>query len=200
MKVKNLILYQVATDRNYKVGDVLSFGKIDNGQCYHTYNTSYQQNGEALHKIGFKSANKGVFKDKKMLVDLSVALEKYDFAFRELAIEEVRAEKFPDLPSRMKCMFLTDNKQECLKNLPNFAKKSYGKVYQAVAVEVTGEIFYARDVIVARNGMSLNEYKKEAIKYWNQNQNSTAEVKEILFEGKAKVVEILEEMIVNDKR
>ena len=31
-KVKDLILYQVATDRNYKVGDKIYFGEKPNGQ------------------------------------------------------------------------------------------------------------------------------------------------------------------------
>lgn len=32
MQVKDLILYQVATDRNYKVGDKYTFGENPNGQ------------------------------------------------------------------------------------------------------------------------------------------------------------------------
>ena len=31
-KVKDVILYQVATDRDYKVGDILEFGENYNGQ------------------------------------------------------------------------------------------------------------------------------------------------------------------------
>ena len=31
--VKNKIMYQVATDRNYKVGDILTFGKELNAQA-----------------------------------------------------------------------------------------------------------------------------------------------------------------------
>ena len=194
MKVNNLILYQVATDRDYKVGDKLTFGKMDNGQCYNAYNTSYQQNGESLYRIGYKKANKGIFKDRVLINNLAGALEKYDFAFREMAIEDVRKEQFPDCPSRMKCMFLTDSKQGCLNNLPKFANKGYGKVYQAVAVKVTGKVFYAKDVVIARTGSSFNQYKEEAIRYWSQNQKSEESIKEILFEGEAEVVEVMQEI------
>lgn len=193
-KVKDLILYQVATDRNYKVGDKYTFGEADNGQAYHIYNTVYQdENHKPLHVVGFNNLKKSIFKNKKLLIDLSQAISKYDFALRELALEDVRREQFPQLPSRMKCMFLTDDKKECLDNLPKFAKVGYGSFYQAVAVKASGTVFYARDFVVARAGLSINQYKEQAVKYWSQDQNSTTKAKEILFVGEAEIVEILKE-------
>ena len=194
-KVKDLVLYQVATNRNYKVGDKCVFGEADNGQAYNIYNTVYQdENHQPWHVAGFNSLKKGIFKNKKLLIDLSLALDKYDFAFREIALEEVRREQFPHLPSRMKCMFLTDDKKECLENLPKFASKAYGSHYQAVAVKVSGFVFYARDFGVGRLGLSINQYKEQAVKYWSQDQNSTNKTKEILFIGEAEIVEILGEI------
>ena len=195
VKVKNLILYQVATDRNYKVGDKYIFGETDNGQAYHVYNTVYQdENHQPLHVVGFNNLKRGIFKNKKLLIDLSQALSKYDFALRELALEEVRQEQFPQLPSRMKCMFLTDDEKECLDNLPKFANVGYGSLFQAVAVKVCGTIFFARDFVVARKGLSINQYKEQAVKYWSQDQNSKTKAKEILFIGEAEIVEILKEI------
>ena len=192
-KVKDLILYQVATDRNYKAGDKFVFGEDLNGQAYHIFNTNYQVNGIALHKQKTSDINNQIH-TKKMLNDFAEALYKYDFAFRELAIEEVRQKQFPHLPSRMKCMFLTDNKESCLKNLKSFAAKGFGSLYQVVAVKVCGNVFYAKDIEIAKNGLSFNEYKELAVKYWSQHQNSTTEIKEILFEGEAEIVEILDEV------
>ena len=54
-------------------------------------------------------------------------------------------------------------------------------------------MFYARSKGLQRNGSSYGEYLRIADEYWSQDQNSTEEVKEILFEGKAEVVEIMEE-------
>ena len=44
MKVKNVVLYQIATDRHYKVGDKLEFGKGYNYQGQRVYN------GDKLNK------------------------------------------------------------------------------------------------------------------------------------------------------
>ena len=41
--------------------------------------------------------------------------------------------------------------------------------------------------------MSFNEYMKEAVEYWSQDQNSNAATKEILFVGDVEVIEILKE-------
>lgn len=199
MKVKDLILYQVATDRNYKVGDKFVFGESDNGQSYNIYNTFYQINEQPMHRVGFEKINKGEKIAPAFIVDFLVALEKYDFAFRELALEEVRKEKFPHLPSRMKCMFLTESKEECLNNLPNFANKGYGEIYQAVAVKLNGRVFYSKDVLIGREGLSLNKYKELAEKYWSQDQNSATKAREVLFEGEAEIVEILDEIKLNKK-
>ena len=40
-------------------------------------------------------------------------------------------------------------------------------------------------------GLSFNEYIKEAVEYWSQDQNSNAATKEILFVGDVEVIEIL---------
>ena len=42
MKVKDLILYQIATDRHYKVGDELEFGKIYNFQGQRVFDVNYK--------------------------------------------------------------------------------------------------------------------------------------------------------------
>lgn len=199
MKVENVVLYQVATDRNYKVGDKLKFGRKNNGQYYNVFGQSYQQDGVPLHKLGFISAQKGILKDKKILIELSKALQQYDFAFRELALEQVRKERFPKLPSRMKCMFLIDDKQACLNNLDIIANNAAKGLCQAVAVKLNGEVFYSKEFAIGRNGFSFNQYKEEAVKYWSQDQNSNEPTKEILFVGDAEIVEILKEIRIDKK-
>ena len=182
MFVKDLILYQVSTDRTYKVGDKLHFEKDDNGQAHNVFTTSYNIYHTPFYKIELETEK------------LNTALEKYDFAIREFALEQVRVQNFPNLPSRFKCMFLTDDKKACLDNLKNYISKAYGKIYQAVAVKVCGEIFYAKDFIVEKQGLSFNDYKKQAQIYWSQNQNSNSPVKEILFIGDVEIIEILDQV------
>lgn len=193
MQVKNLILYQVATDRNYKVGDKIHFGDEPNGQEFNCLNLSFKKDGQPLHKLGFEKANKGIFKNKKLIIDLSKALSNYDFIMREFALEEVRKEQFPYLPSRFRCMFLSEDADTCLHNLQGFVNRGAGSKLQAIKVKVNGEAHFVKDYGVSRLGLSFNEYKEEAIKYWSQDQNSASETKEILFVGDVEILEILKE-------
>lgn len=194
MKVKDLILYQISTDRNYKVGDKLTFGKVYNGQGNRILNTKFNDGKNAMYKLGFNYADsKNIFKKKDLVINLCKTMQESDFVLRELAVEEVRKAKYPNLPSRLRCMFLSDTKQVVLDNLKTFHLKGVGKHFQAVAVKLTGELFYAKSVALPRNGLSYGEYMEIADKYWSQDQDSAESIKEILFEGKAEIVEIIEE-------
>ena len=192
--VKDQILYQVATDRDYKVGDIIEFGSSHNGQGNRIYNSKFNDGKDAYHKIGFNYANsKKIFKNKSLVIDMAKSLSESDFVLRELAAEEVRKEKYSDYPSRLKCMFLSEKREVALENLKTFYQKGFGTHFQAIAVKLEGRLFYARSKGLQRNGSSYGEYLRIADEYWSQDQNSTEEVKEILFEGKAEVVEIMEE-------
>lgn len=193
MQVKDLILYQVATDRNYKVGDIIHFGDEPNGQEFNCFNLSFNKEGQPLHKLGFDNAKKGIFKNKNLIFDLSKALSNYDFIIREFALEEVRRQQFPHLPSRFRCMFLSEDADTCLNNLQGFINRGAGSNLQAIKVRVNGEAHFVKDYGVGRLGLSFNEYKNEAIKYWSQDQHSTSATKEILFTGDVEILDILKE-------
>ena len=194
MKVKDKIFYQVATDRNYKVGDILCFGEDLNGLGYRVQNSNFNDEKTPFHKLGFMYLDsKKIFKNKQLVLQMSKALLEADFVLRELAAEEVRKEKFSHLPSRLKCMFLSETKEETLKNFEKMKKNNPQKSFQAVAVKLNGEVFYAKEVGLQRNGLSYNDNQKVALMYWAQNQNSTECTKEILFEGQAEVLEIFRE-------
>lgn len=194
-EVKDLVLYQVSTDRNYKVGDILEFGKINNGQGNRIENSKfYDSNNVSFANKGFKYLDsKNIFKNKKIIKEMSKALAENDFVLRELATEEVRKENFSYYPSRLKCMFLSNSKEVVLENFKTFYKKGVGTHYQAIAVKLNGKIFIASGVGLLRNGLSYLEYKEHAFKYWSQDQKFDDEIKEILFEGTAEVVEIYDE-------
>lgn len=193
MKVKDLVLYQVATDRNYKVGDKFYFGNTPNGQELLCKDYSCVENGKPLHQAVMEKLNNNEEVDKSTIKQLASCLSQSDFAIRELALEDVRCEKFPHLPSRFRCMFLTDKKELCLAGLKIFPKKGHGKLFQAVKVKLTGEAFFVRENAIGRFGLSYNEYKEKALEYWNQKE-SEKPVQEILFVGDVEILEILDEI------
>ena len=198
MKVKDLILYQVATDRNYKVGDVLEFNKdIPNGQFNRVFNTDFRLNGirpsDEMYNVANRKFKK--FKSKDDVYKIAHILEFYDVSIKEIALEEVRKEKFPNLPSRLHCMYLSISKDIALQNVKSMAnsREKNGKHFQAVAVKLNGTIFKAGKVYVSREAKSYEYYREKANDYWKQKGLKDEEVKEILFEGKAEIIEILDE-------
>ena len=193
MKVKDLILYQISTDRHYKVGDKLEFGKVYNYQGERVYNGA-KFNKRRTYDDGYNFVDsKKIFANKKLVLDMSKQLEEYDFVLRELVFEEVRNKEFKDCPSRVRCMFLIDNKEACLKNLKHFHHKGHGTFFQVVAVKLNGNVFYAKTKNARRAGFSYNDYYEMAREYWAQDQTLDVPTNEILFEGKAEIMEVIEE-------
>ena len=200
MKVKDMILYQVATDRNYKVGDILLFNKdVPNGQHNRVFNSDFRLNGarpsDEMYSVAKRRLKK--FKSKDDIYSLAHIFESYDVAIKEIALEEVRKEKFPDLPSRLHCMYLSTSKEIALENAKSMAnnREKNGRIFQVVAVKLNGAIFKAGKVYVNREGKSYAYYKEKANAYWKQKGLKDVEVKEILFEGEAEIVEIIKEYI-----
>lgn len=198
-QVKDLILYQVATDRNYKVGDIIEFNcNMQNGQYERVYNCSFKLGDKRLSDEMYDAASRKFkkFKCKEDIFTIAHKLEAYDVLVKELAIEQVRQEFFKDYPSRLHCMYLSINKDLALKNIKSMAtsREKKGKQFQAVAVKLNGKIFKAGRTYMSREGESYNYYKEKAFDYWNQKDLNDDEIKEVLFEGRAEIVEILEEI------
>ena len=125
MKVKNLVLYQVATDRNYKVGDILTFNKeIPNGQHNRVFNRDFKLNNvrpsDEMYEVAKRKFKK--FKSKEDIYSIARILESYDVVVKELALEEVRKELFPNLPSRLHCMYLSLTKDIALQNIKSMSE------------------------------------------------------------------------------
>lgn len=193
MKVQNKVFYQIATDRYYKVGDTFNFGEKLNYQGKRVFENKLKDDqGKILQQAIDYLNSKNFFKNKKIISKLIKAVDESDFVIREIAMEKIRKNEFPNYPSRLKCMFLTDSKEECLKALKIFYQKGHGEYFQAVAVRVNGNVFYSKDVAIGREGLSYAEYLDKSKRYWSQNQDSNSKLQEILFEGDAEIVEILE--------
>lgn len=200
MKVKDLVLYQIATDRHYKVGDKLEFGKEYGFQGQRVLNGAKLEKKRTYDEgYSFVDSNK-LFANKKLVLKLSKLLEEYDFTLRELAFEEVRRAEFKHYPSRLKCMYLIDDKEKCVENIKEFYKKGHGTFFQAVAVKLNGTVFYATSKNVTRSGLSFEDYKAMAVEYWSQDQKSKLPKNEILFEGKAEIVEVIKEFKYDGKK
>lgn len=192
-KIKNKIFYQVAVNQNYKVGQLLEFNKeTNNGQYYKTYTANSKfKDGRAADCL-FKLINKKLrFLKKDDCIKLAHILDDYDVAMRDLAIEQVRKELYPEYPSRLHCMYLSNDKQTAIDNLNNFVKRDGKGCFQIVAVKCIGNIFKV-EKNVERAGCSFEEYLAKAKEFWQQKNIKNPNA--ILFEGVAEIVEIIKEV------
>ena len=188
-KVKDLILYQIVKNRHFKVGDKIIFNENTiTGQYEKVFQKKYQIENIRLANLfyDFKQNKKIV---KKNIRPIAYLCDDYDLLVRELAVEKIRKEYYKERPSRLHCMYLSLSKETALINF----EKSREKHLQAVAVKLKGKIFKCGNFMLDRNGGSFEDYEKMAHAYWSQADVADADVKEILFEGEAEIVEILKE-------
>ena len=116
-------------------------------------------------------------------------------ALRELALEEVRQKKYPEYPSRMGCLYVSNHYEEAKKWSELFIE--WGRpTYQIVKVKIDGNRFIGD----ANNcfDASLNKEENLALaeRYWKNlpNLNGETPIVEILVDGDIEVIEIVEEI------
>ena len=112
---------------------------------------------------------------------------------RELILENVRQKNFPNLPSRLECIY-------CVKSLID-AKKwvqilkrmdRKNPPLQIVKLKASGNLFCGDGSLITRNTKSINSKIEMANNYWSK--STTSENVELLFVGAVEVVEIVEDI------
>jgi len=118
-------------------------------------------------------------------------------ALRELALEQVRREKYPDLPSRMGCLYASFTLEEAEKWAGLFAewgRPTYHIVQLSVDTWFTGD---AWNCFAATT--NLQENLKLAERYWQNLPNTQGEppMQELLVAGNVTVEAIVKEINAN---
>lgn len=116
-------------------------------------------------------------------------------ALRELAMEHVRKESFPQYPSRMACLYVSETLKEAEDWAEFFAGNCQRPTYSIVRLTVRGRIF-AGDACNCFDGTPDRERNLElARNYWLNGPNSAGRpVKELLVDGDIEVAEIIREI------
>ncbi len=108
----------------------------------------------------------------------------------ELILESVRNEKFSDLPSRCKCLWLTSTLEEAKMWVPNCApEETYQR--QIVKVCTKDEGLRCDASLIKFENESLTELIRKSNLYWEGTQKNNVEEEEILYVGDIKVLEVL---------
>lgn len=123
------------------------------------------------------------YEESKMLLnEARMAIDELNLLKRELALEEVRKNFYPDIVSREKAIWLCDLEQ--LK----YWKKAL-KVRSAFEVEVTGEMFETSDLLLPNRSLNYDACLAAAHDYWKADLTDIpSETYEYLFCGEIKVL------------
>lgn len=174
------IYYHVVTDRPLKLGQELMF---DDNHHSGVYDRVYA----LKNKVDEIYKNPEAYRNIELDHHLKVAL-------RELAMEEVRKEKYPNYPSRLASLYVSNTLEEAEKWYNLFIE--LGRVtYSIVKVEVNGSVYVGDSYNCFNGTIDKNKNLLLAENYWKykENQEGKEPIVEILVNGKIKVIEIVKE-------
>lgn len=197
-KVKDLVMYQ-ATTRDYKVGDIIEFGKERNFQAQRVFNTNYRMDGaengmaEMFLDEKLKKKKKTLKLKREEAKSINNILWSYGFSMRELGYEICRQLYHKDEPSRLTSMFLCEKAEEAKCYLTTAQQKGKDTDPKVVGVKLNGKLLKTSNMFNRRDGKSLDEFIEQAHDYWNGVGDDFADTKsvEFLFEGTAEIVEVI---------
>lgn len=126
MEVTEVYAYHVVTDRPMKIGQHIIFDDQHHSGVY-------QRVMEKLDIVNDIYVNPEKYSAHTLEHHTAVAL-------RELALEEVRQKKYPEYPSRMGCLYVSNHYEEAQKWSELFIE--WGRpTYQIVKVKIDGNRF-----------------------------------------------------------
>ena len=190
MKNFNGFLYHIVRYQKLEVGDKLTFGNTPNKFSEKIFEASFQVGeldvNQLVHSKPFKEFSGEEEKETKRYIYESCQM------LRELILEKVRKEEFSKRPSRLECIYCTKSFEEAKQWIPALKRMHPSQPpLQIVKLKAKGNVFEGDGNLMLRNTFSLNAKIEMARQYWSGSNNP--KLSEVLFVGKAEVVEILEE-------
>lgn len=175
------IVYHVVTERPMWEGQHILLGQ---GR----HNGVYSRVMEKLELVDQIYADPGAWAGKELEHHTAVAL-------RELAMEEVRKERFPQYPSRMACLFVSETLAEAEDWAAFFANDCHRPTYQIVKLTVHGRVFAGDACNCFEGTPDKARNLAMAENYWLAGPNEEGRpVKELLADGDLEVAEIVREI------
>ena len=194
MKVEDLYVYHIVTRKKMRLGQIISFDNDQKNTLFSFFFEREQVNskGEDFFQILREHySDKGLNLDKEN-ADVAINYTNQTIrAIREVIVEMVRLQDFPEYPSRMSCLYASKNHEDALKWKEVF--DSYNrKVLQIVKLRVNGNSFEGDGKLLPKeDGIPFSQKIDQAREYWEGNGNK--ELSELLIDGHIEVVEIIEE-------
>lgn len=176
-----MLVYHVVTDRPMALGQRLRF---DEGHCSGVCRRVQEK--EAAVAAVYTSPEQ--YRGAALEHHLAVAL-------RELAMEEVRQEEYPDYPSRLRCLYASGTLAEAERWAAFFAELGR-PTYAIVKIKVDGSSFCADAERCFDGSANHGLNRRLAREYWDNPYDGSG-VCEMLVDGQIDVVEIVKEINAN---
>lgn len=179
IRMAELIAYHVVTEKPMHKGQHIVFDEIH-------HNGVWKRVNEKLDIVNDIYNNPEKHKNIELEHHISVAL-------RELALEKVRVNKYPNFPSRMACLYVSKTLEEAEKWFDYFVNLER-PTFQIVKLKVNGNVFYGDAEKCFEGRLTENENLILAEKYWENKDFDKSSILEMLVDGNIEVVEIVKEL------
>lgn len=177
--MKKQFVYHVVTERPMHIGQRIVFDESH-------HNGVWQRVNEKLFIVNDIYRNPEKYKNIKLEHHTSVAL-------RELALEKVRIEKYPDYPSRMACLYVSKTIEEA-ENWFSYFIDLGRPTFQIVKLVVDGNVFFGDAEKCFDGRLTEEENLTLAEKYWENKDFDKSSILEMLVDGNIEVIEIVKEL------
>lgn len=192
MKENDLYVYHIVTRKKMSLGQIINFNKNQNNTLYRFFFEREQLNSKGEDFIQILQSHytdKGLNLNKE---NTEVAIKYVDQtirAIREVIVEMVRLQEYPEYPSRLSCLYAAKSYEDALKWKELF--DSYNRnVLQIVKLRVIGNSFEGDgNLLPKEDGAPFSQKIEQAREYWKGNVKN--ELPELLINGTIEVVEII---------
>ncbi len=192
-----LYVYHIVTKKKMSLRQVIYFDDNQKNTLYHFFFEKERLNskGEDFIQILYGHYTDEGLKMNKENAEISISYVGQTIrAIREVIVEMVRLQEYPEYPSRLSCLYAAKCYEDALKWKDIF--DSYNrKVLQLVKLRVVGSFFEGDgNLLPKEDGVPFSLKIEQARAYWKGNVKN--ELPELLINGKIEVVEILKDFSV----
>lgn len=194
MQESERYVYHLVTGKRMALGQIISFDSNQKNSLYQFFFEKERLNskGEDFIRImeGHYTAD-GLQLDKENAEVAAKYVGQTIRAIREVIVEMVRLQEYPEYPSRLSCLYAAKSYQDALRWKDIF-DSYHRRVLQLVKLRVTGAIFEGDGSLLPKeDGVPFSRKIEQAREYWQGNIHN--ELPELLINGRIEVVEIMEE-------
>lgn len=189
--------YHIVTNKKMSLGHVIHFDVNQTNTLYRVFFEKEKLNaaGEDFIQILFSHYSKDGLslnqENAKVAIDYVGQTIR---AIREVIVEMVRLQEYPEYPSRLSCLYVAKSYEDALKWKELFESFNR-KVLQIVKLRVIGNYFEGDgNLLPKEDGRPFAQKMEQAREYWKGNINN--ELPELLINGKIEVVEIINDYSV----